>query len=184
LVAESKEDDTSLGIRLLADIRQVFGDTTELPTKIILDRLYELPESPWTDIRGKPLDGCTLAKRLKPYRIKPKQIRVGTTTPRGYCREDFEEQWRSYLPPLCPRSKTSETNKTPSAVVLDVLGLAIGRGDAVCQLRCEHCRQYGETIQVAYGTVQAWLHRECIEKWRAGYDELDIRNQPFYRPAP
>ncbi|MGC2075686.1 MAG: DUF3631 domain-containing protein, partial [Xanthobacteraceae bacterium] len=43
LVAESREDDTSLGIRLLADIRQVFGDATELPTKTILDRLYELP---------------------------------------------------------------------------------------------------------------------------------------------
>ena len=62
LVAESNEDDTSLGIRLLADTREVFGDATELPTKIILDRLYDLPESPWADIRGKPLDERALAK--------------------------------------------------------------------------------------------------------------------------
>jgi putative DNA primase/helicase len=49
--------------------------------------------------------------------------------------------------------------------------------------KCAHCRQYGETIQVAYGESQAWLHRECIGAWRIAHDQLDIRNQPFYRGA-
>jgi hypothetical protein len=186
LVAESREDDTSLGIRLLADIRQVFGHVTELPTKIILDRLYELPESPWTDIRGKPLDERTLAKRLKPYRIKPKQIRVGTTTPRGYCRTDFEEQWRSYLPPLAQKAKTSETTKTLAendAAVLDVLDFATKAGDSITHPQCEHCHRGGDVIPCAYDTVEAWLHRECMDAWRVAYNKLDIRSQPFYRRA-
>lgn len=185
LVAESKEDDTSLGIRLLADIRQIFGDATELPTKTILDRLYELPESPWADIKGKPLDDRGLASRLRPYRIKPKQIRVGTSTPRGYCRADFEEQWRSYLPPLPQKAKTSETTKTlgkNGAAVLDVLDFATKAGDVVTHRQCDHCQRYGVTIEVAYDGAKAWLHQECMDPWRTAYDNLDIRNQPFYRP--
>jgi Protein of unknown function (DUF3631) len=186
LLGESKEDDISLGIRLLADIRQVFGDATELPTKIILDRLYDLPESPWADIKGKPLDDRRLASRLKPYRIKPKQIRVGTLTPRGYCRADFEEQWRSYLPPSPQKAKTSETTKTfgENSAVLDVLDLATQADGSVAHPQCEHCHRGGAVIQCAYDTVEAWLHRECMGAWRVAYDNLDIRNQPFYRPEP
>jgi Protein of unknown function (DUF3631) len=56
-------------------------------------------------------------------------------------------------------------------------------GDFVdAQHKCEHCRRYGETMQVAYGATQVWLHRECIEQWRVACDQLDIRNRPFYRP--
>jgi Protein of unknown function (DUF3631) len=183
LVAESKEDDTSLGVRLLADTRLVFENAlgaTELPSKLILDRLMELPESPWGDIRGKPLDERGLAKRLKPYGIKPKQIRVGAATPRGYCRADFEEQWRSYLPPLSQKSKTSETSKTspgngPAVLdVLDVLDLSKKGSETVSQSQCEHCHKGGPVIQCAYGAVEAWLHRDCFDAWRAAYDALEI----------
>jgi Protein of unknown function (DUF3631) len=170
LVAESKEDDTSLGIRLLADIRVIFGDATELPTKTILDRLCELPESPWADIKGKPLDDRRLAGRLRPYRIKPKQIRVGTATPRGYCRADFEEQWRSYLPPLPQKAKTSETTKTlreNGAAVLNVLDFATKAGDPVTQPQCAQCHRGGDVIQCAYGAVETWLHRDCIIRLRS-----------------
>src|SRR5215470_12685835 len=66
LLTESKEEDTSLGIRLLSDIRQIFGDETELATKTILDRIHDLPEAPWTDVKGKPLDDRGLASRLRP----------------------------------------------------------------------------------------------------------------------
>jgi hypothetical protein len=36
----------------------------------------------------------------------------------------------------------------------------------------------------AYGSAQGWLHRECMDDWRAAYDALNIRNQRFYRPEP
>jgi putative DNA primase/helicase len=50
--------------------------------------------------------------------------------------------------------------------------------------KCEYCCQHGETIQVAYGEAQAWVHRDCRDAWKASYDDLDIRTQPFYRSAP
>ena len=46
------------------------------------------------------LSDVGLAARLRDYGIKPKTIRTGDATPRGYWREDFEDAWRRYLPPL------------------------------------------------------------------------------------
>jgi len=46
-----------------------------------------------------------------------------------------------------------------------------GMGDAASQHKCDHCQQYGGTIQVAYDGAEAWLHRECMDDWRAVYDD-------------
>ena len=115
LVAESKEGEPSLGVRLLADLRLVFEGAQELPSKTILGRLIELPEAPWGDLYGKPLDERGLAKRLRAYGVKPKVIRTGTGTPRGYSRVDLEDQWRRYLPSPSPgKSATSATAQQAS----------------------------------------------------------------------
>ena len=63
LIAAAKEIEPSLGIRLLMDLRTVFGNDDALHTKTILARLIALEESPWGDLRGKPLDDRGLAKR-------------------------------------------------------------------------------------------------------------------------
>ncbi len=97
--AAEQDTDTSLGLRLLADLRTAFAAGGErLETKTVLERLCRLDESPWDDLRGKRLDARTLANLLRPYAIKPKVIRVGEATPRGYERADFLDAWRRYLP--------------------------------------------------------------------------------------
>jgi len=148
----------------------------------MLERLIALPESPWGDIKGKPLDDRRLATRLRPYSIKPKQLRVEATTPRGYCPSDFEQQWRSYLSPQSPESKTTKTSKTmPENValddascfgVLDVLDLAGKGGDQV--RTCDHCHKPGDLQQVYCGGEEAWLHRDCQKPWLAAQDDLSI----------
>jgi hypothetical protein len=65
----------------------------------------------------------------------------------------------------------------------DGAGVALSAG-VTSHHKCDRCQQYGATKQIAYGDVEAWLHQECIDAWRAAYDQLDIRNQPFHRPAP
>jgi hypothetical protein len=112
LISESKEADPSLGVKLLADLKSIFQDDQELPSKLILSRLIDLPESPWGDIHGKSLDERGLAKRLRAYGVKPKVIRIGTATPRGYSRVDLEDAWRRYLSPLPEKSATSATSAT------------------------------------------------------------------------
>jgi hypothetical protein len=112
LVALAKESTPSLGIRLLSDIRDIFGHADSMQTEAILGALHGIVESPWADIKGKPLNDRGLASRLRPYGIKPKVLRIEGATPRGYAREDFHDAWLRYLgPPHC-RSATSATNET------------------------------------------------------------------------
>ena len=65
---------TSIGIRLLADLQEVFtrAGTDRITTADILTALGELEESPWADLHGKPLDSRRLSKELARYGIKPK----------------------------------------------------------------------------------------------------------------
>jgi len=65
------------GVQLLSDLREVFGEADRISTEAILQRLHDLPESPWADIYGKPLNDRGLASRLRKYGVKPKVIRVG-----------------------------------------------------------------------------------------------------------
>jgi hypothetical protein len=54
------------------------GDSDSMFTAAILGELIKIEESPWGDIKGKPLTDRGLADRLRPYGIKPKNIRIGT----------------------------------------------------------------------------------------------------------
>lgn len=99
LVAESKEGGgVSLGVRLLHDLRLIFGAAEQMTTSDILTRLHELDDAPWHDLKGKPLDSRGLSWRLKQYGIKPRTVRIGLATPKGYRREDLHDAWARYLP--------------------------------------------------------------------------------------
>jgi hypothetical protein len=115
LVALSKESTPSLGVRLLADVRSVFGDDDVLATESIIIRLVALDESPWAEIRGKELNDRELAKLLRPYGIRPSVVRIGTATPRGYRAVDFVDAWKRYLPAPPRESATSATSATNEA---------------------------------------------------------------------
>ena len=98
LVADSKRDAGSLGVLLLRDLRRVFGDAEQMTTDAILHGLRAIDESPWDDLRGKPIDSRALSRRLREYGVQPRTIRVGTATPKGYRREELHDAWRRYLP--------------------------------------------------------------------------------------
>jgi hypothetical protein len=97
--ANAEDEARSSGVELLAHIRDAFGGEEQLASKVLIDRLCSRDESPWaTARRGNPIDEMGLARRLKPYGIKPWKIRVGVQTPRGYRAKDFFDAWRRYLP--------------------------------------------------------------------------------------
>lgn len=119
LVADSKESTPSLGIRLLADLRKVFGEQEVMATEALLAALHALPEAPWEDLRGKPLAARGLARMLNEYGVKSKTIRIGGTTPRGYARADLADAWSRYLAPSSMEFATSATSATaPNAPAL------------------------------------------------------------------
>ncbi len=124
LVAESKQSTPSLGIHLLVDLRKVFGSHDALATETILTALVAMTESPWGDLRGKPLDARGLSHRLRPYGIAPKSVRIGDTTPKGYSRDDLHDAWTRYLPSPSAGTATSATSATNAGIVAGVAGVA------------------------------------------------------------
>jgi hypothetical protein len=124
---QDADTDASLGLRLLADLREVFalrdddGTVTgwhdRLDSKALLERLYKLDEAPWDDLYGKRLDARGLAQRLRPYGVRPKVIRVGASTPRGYERADFRDAWTRYLP--AERNSRNDRNAAGQPVADD-----------------------------------------------------------------
>lgn len=97
--------DPTVGVLLLGDIRRVMEGRERISTADLLRLLNELEESPWG---AWPLDSRGLARYLKPYSIRPAQIRTADRTCKGYRTRDFHDAWSRYL----PRDETSETSET------------------------------------------------------------------------
>jgi hypothetical protein len=119
LVAAAREIEPSLNIRLLADLQTIFGDREQLTTKTILAELCAIEDSPWSDLKGKPITDNQLARRLRQYGVKSKVIRVGDSTPRGYTRDDLRDVWRRYLPSPPDKPATDATAATSQAFQRD-----------------------------------------------------------------
>lgn len=92
------DDQVSVGIRLLGDIREAFGDGSYLQTAELLRRLHDLEDAPWAEWYGKPLTARGLAKLLEPYRVSPTIKRVAGDVSRGYFRSGFDDAFGRYLP--------------------------------------------------------------------------------------
>jgi hypothetical protein len=115
LAGSSRSTVESLGVRLLTDLRAIFGDRDHVSTAEILTHLIAIEEAPWADMRGKPIDARKLSDHLARYQIGPKTIRDSSTgrPAKGYSREDLWDAWTRYSPPADPReSVTSVTTVT------------------------------------------------------------------------
>ncbi len=115
LVAESKESTPSLGVRLLTDLRTVFGESEAMATEAILSALQSLDEAPWSELLGgKPLNARALSKRLGGYGVKSKNIRFGDAVQKGYAKADLMDAWSRYLSLPPHETATSATSATRS----------------------------------------------------------------------
>jgi hypothetical protein len=120
LIDAAKEDDeASLGIRLLTDLRDtVFCGADRMPTAVILECLTAMDDAPWADMDGKPLTSRGLSKILSQYvtaankPIRPRTFRTASGTPKGYYAEDLADAWTRYCPPAPEKSATSATSAT------------------------------------------------------------------------
>ena len=119
LVKAARDETPSLGIRLLADLRQIFGDADAMSTEEILRRLAELDEAPWAEMKGGPINARKLAGMLRPYAVKRTQIRIGTWNGRGYRAEDLHDPWSRYLGQPTKESATWETSDTSPGIEPD-----------------------------------------------------------------
>jgi len=128
LYTGDEAQDESIGVKLLADCRDIIGDQDEIFTVDLLKALNDIPTSPWGESnKGKGLTSYTLASKLKPYGIRPQRgtIRIAEKVGRGYAREVFTDPWERYLP---PSGSPSEPNipLPPTSEPLHPLQMASG----------------------------------------------------------
>jgi hypothetical protein len=116
LAGADEGDDGSWGVRLLADIRALFQASGEsaIHTRDLVAELNQdegLPYGGWNAGRG--ITGHDVARLLRPYRIRPKQVWLDDRNRQGYRRDVFADAWERYLPEipaLDPRTpRTPET---------------------------------------------------------------------------
>jgi hypothetical protein len=139
VATEAKE---SLPVLLLRDLRTVFADVDALHSGDILTGLHALDESPWSNLRGAPLDARGLARMLGSYGVRSVQVFRDGRNQRGYRRADLYDPWQRYLPVGPDKSARSAMNASPSVedgprpstqrpdLALSPPDLALGNGPA------------------------------------------------------
>jgi putative DNA primase/helicase len=145
LALSGKEDtDTaSAGIRLLADIRELFGsrDSQQLASPQLCEFLVQMEERPWGawGKRGKPLSQNQLAGLLRPYGITSRSIRTAEGVLRGYALTDFTDAFDRYLMALSipslpsgPGNPLSDCYSTTSRAQSDDEPLFQGATEDLC----------------------------------------------------
>jgi hypothetical protein len=104
----------SPGVRLLADLRTIFGDEVALHTDVIIDRLINgeqhglASDAPWAEWHGRPIGPRQLANLVKPYGIASQKVTIHGRSLQGYRREHLWDAWSRYLPPVPGKAELVE----------------------------------------------------------------------------
>ncbi|MFJ1616657.1 DUF3631 domain-containing protein [Streptomyces sp. NPDC088251] len=108
--AEQDQDRSSLGIRLLADIRRAFtteGNPPMLRTSRLLDILNQDDETPWPEYTANGLTARGLQILLQEYGIGSANHRFhGNVQAKGFTRQQFADSWARYCPEPAPEATT------------------------------------------------------------------------------
>jgi hypothetical protein len=86
---------------LLLDILMEFINTgaDRIFSRHLLATLNESPDRPWSAIRnGREISDLWLSQQLRPYGVRPRTIRQGGMTAKGYTCDDMREVFRRYIP--------------------------------------------------------------------------------------
>jgi hypothetical protein len=94
----------NLSYRLLSDIREIFVEKKidRIGSEDLAMELSIISGSPWITLnRGKAVDSGWIAKRLRPFEIRPGTVRMSAEkTAKGYRLDQFKDAFERYLPLL------------------------------------------------------------------------------------
>jgi hypothetical protein len=99
-IAAARKDGDITSVLLLKAFHQFFEERNadRLSSEDIVNRLANSEGSPWPEYRnGKPISMNQVANLLKDYKVHSKQVCFGSTTRKGYMREDFRDAFKRYL---------------------------------------------------------------------------------------
>ncbi len=131
--AQPNEDDSSMRLQLLADIKNLFdGYSPDMfySSGRMAELLNQMEEAPWSEFGyGRGLNPHSLAKQLRFFNIVPHQLRNGDTRNRGYDYSDFMDAFSRYLP------KDAPAQTEPEKPVRHTCSIDSAKGAVLQQLR-------------------------------------------------
>lgn len=106
LLTSNREDQWSLGVQALADIRSIFSedDVDKIATATLVHKLKNIDTGPWGEWHPfwRDQSGITdraLARLLRQYDVSSETMRIHGGSPvKGYHRGSFEEAFSRFLP--------------------------------------------------------------------------------------
>jgi Protein of unknown function (DUF3631) len=125
LSADRDEDPETYRLRLLRDVRDVFDRLAvdRLSSHDLAAELAADADAPWSDWHGKAITQRSVADLLRPFKIKPKSVRLDDErTPKGYHRDQFADAWKRYaaVPPgSAPPHPPQRLNDAGSSALFD-----------------------------------------------------------------
>ena len=124
-LAGTAPESENINERTLLECKRIFDahEGDRITTADLITELRKVDDGPFGDYRGKPFDGSALARRLKPYKIRPHDIRFEGGVLKGYYRATpvetrrrgegtFEDAWDRYSPLALHRGATYATRAT------------------------------------------------------------------------
>jgi hypothetical protein len=96
---EAREENL-IQVDLLAGCREAFREADRLPTAKLVSALNQDGEALWQEWHhGEGITSADVARLLRPFGIKPKNIRFATgAVKKGYLQDDFLDAFSRYLP--------------------------------------------------------------------------------------
>jgi hypothetical protein len=93
---ERLDDQESMRVRLLRDLRSVFGDRKYMSSNDVVDALRDIEEAPWDTYYGRGMNARDLATLLRHFGVRPVAVRIQREVKKGYRRDDLAEAWERY----------------------------------------------------------------------------------------
>jgi hypothetical protein len=123
LTSDQDDDERSAKSMLLEDFRRLFDERNvdQLASADVVEALVLMEERPWPEwYRGNPITARGVAKLLRDYKIKPRQLWIDGNKTRGYSRDAFEDTWRHYLDSGGSTGRTiANTEPEPNSVPVE-----------------------------------------------------------------
>ena len=109
---------------LLLDIFILFleAKADRMFTHALVESLNRFSSRPWLELRnGKPITDMWLGQQLRPYGIRPRNIRINGDQAKGYLQEDMMDVFRRYITKseikslMAEAKEVAESNAAPDA---------------------------------------------------------------------
>jgi hypothetical protein len=103
------------GVELLRDIRDLSVGLDRFRSEELVNKLVAMVDRPWPEMpySGKSITQTQVARLLKPYGVKPDQVRFGELTFKGFKIEWFEDNSSAVA---AVRAKAGALERQPAGV--------------------------------------------------------------------